>query len=89
MDTIEMLEKMGENADLRCRLLGDLAGTLDRLGLEPSAKAAFLADDPHRLEEMLGLSTICGALFPAEEEAPEDEGEGDGDEMPDSPLRGD
>lgn len=80
---IELLERLGQDANLRYATGIDLDRALMSAQATPALRAALLQREPHDLEALLGASAnLCCMIHPAEEpEEPEEEpGEEDDDD---------
>lgn len=59
-NTIDFLEKMGQDARLRYATVTDLRDTLVQEGIDPAARVAILAADQRTLEECLeARQNVC------------------------------
>lgn len=71
-NVIDFMERMGQDARLRHASLGDVELALVQAQVDPEIRAAILAKDQQRLEELLEGRNVCLALCPAEEEEDDD-----------------
>jgi hypothetical protein len=77
-NVVEFLERMGQDAQLRYASGTELEQAMTQARIEPAVRAALLADDPRRLEALLGAaSNVCCAI-----QAPEEEDEPAEDDVP-------
>jgi hypothetical protein len=81
LDVIDLLERMGEDAQLRHASQSAVEQALLGAQIDPELKTAILAKDQRRLELLLGASTVCCA-----QEAEEDDDDDD-DDNEESPSR--
>lgn len=81
-NVIEVLERFGQDAELRYAASDMLEEALRDAGLDPALKAAILGKDQRALEELIGVvPNVCCAVFKEdEEEEEEEEGEEEGEE---------
>lgn len=81
-NVIQLLERIGQCADLRHAPAGELDQVLISADIAPDLQAAIIAKDGVKLGALLGQSPVCAMFFPAEEEG-EEEGEEEPSEEPD------
>jgi hypothetical protein len=80
-DVIDFLERMGQDAQLRHASQDEVELALTSAEIAPELQVAILANNPARLETLLGQVSVCSALFPGKED------EDDGDESEETPSR--
>ena len=79
-NVIDLLEKMGQDPQMRGASSDDVAQVLDSAQIDPRVKAAILAKDQRLLEVLLGSSNVFCGLLPGKQD--EEEEEDDSEEMP-------
>jgi hypothetical protein len=81
-NVIDLLERLGKDAQLRNASDGELEQVMIRASIDPAVREAILGRDQRRLEELLGAAAnVCCMIFvPAQEEPEEQE---DDDKEPD------
>jgi len=90
-DVIDLLERMGQDAQWSLASPDDIQLALADAKLEPELQVAIATGDQQSLETLLGLSPLCGMLVPGKEDEKEDEDTeelppGDDDEKPENSL---
>ena len=91
-NVIDLLERLGKDAQLRNASDGELEQEMIRAQIDPAVRNAILLRDQRRLEELLGAdANVCCMIFvPAQEEPEEpedDDKEPDEDEGEEKALR--
>jgi hypothetical protein len=71
-NVIDFLERMGQDARLRCAPQSEVELALENAQIDPELRAAILAKDQPRLAVLLGQGTLCCMQFPAKEDDDED-----------------
>ena len=75
-DVIDLLEKLGQDADLRYASKDAIAAALSNAGLEPRLQSAILNKDQRALEALLGSDTnVCCLIHSPDDDEDEDEDE--------------
>ena len=76
-NVIDLLERLGKDAQLRHASDGELEQAMIRAQIDPAVRAAILLRDQRRLEELLGAdaNVCCMIAVPAQEEPDEEEEE--------------
>lgn len=90
-DVIDLLERMGQDAQWSHASQGDIQSALAETDLHPELRAAIAFGDQKTLELLIGLSPLCGMFMPGKEDEKEDEENeelppGDNEETPEHPL---
>lgn len=67
-NVIDLIERLGQDARLRHASVADMELALTQAQVDPEIRAAILAKDQRRLEQLLEGGNVCLALCPAEEE---------------------
>ena len=68
-DTIEFLERLGRDAQLRHASHEQIGQALARTAIDPRLQAAILNEDQQQLETLLGADTnVCCMIFVPEDE---------------------
>jgi hypothetical protein len=80
-DVIELLERFGQDADLRYAAAEMLEEALRDAGIGPTLRAAILGNNVRALESLLGAepNTCCAVHREDDEEEEEKEEEGEGE----------
>ncbi|MFC5525637.1 hypothetical protein ACFPPA_07755 [Rhodanobacter ginsengisoli] len=78
-NVIDLLEKMGQDPQMRDASSNDVAQALDSAQIDPRVREAILAKDQRLLEALLGSSNVFCGLLPGKQD---EEEEDDGEEMP-------
>lgn len=84
-NVIDFLEKVGRDGQLRQRSRVELEQVLDDVSVSPELRAALLAGNQQRIEELLGCEVVCCMLIPGKEQ---EEGEEEREDE-DVPVRED
>jgi hypothetical protein len=72
-NVIELLEKMGQDSQLRHATHSQLTRTFDEAGIAPNVREAALSGDRARLEQLVGAThTVCCIVFRSDEDEEED-----------------
>ena len=80
-NVIDFLEWMGRDASWRGGKISDVELAVANSDLTPAAKAALLAQDSHRLSELLGAeSNLCCLVHNPDDDEDEEEEEEDDEE---------
>jgi len=75
-NVIDLLEKLGQNADLRYAPAAAIGEALSSAGVEPRLQSAILNKDQRALETLLGADTnVCCMVHAPDDDEDEDEDE--------------
>jgi len=76
-DVIDVLERIGQDAQWCQASQGDLLLALAAAEIAPELQAAIVAGDSVSLQALLGISPLCAMFTPAEDDEAFDEGQQD------------
>ena len=72
-NVIDLLERLGKDAQLRNATDGELEQVMIRAQIDPAIRDAILLRDQRRLEELLGAdANVCCMIFVPAQEEPEE-----------------
>ena len=78
-DVIDLLEKMGQDAQWRGASPAVIETALNEAGVASDLRAAIVAEDQDGLQALLGISPICGMYLPGKDDEKEED---DTEELP-------
>ncbi|HUW52536.1 MAG TPA: hypothetical protein VMV99_03835 [Rhodanobacter sp.] len=71
-NVIDLLERMGQDARLRHASQDEVELALAGAQIDPELRAAILAKDQRKIEELLGRGHLCCLMVPGKEDEDDD-----------------